>query len=260
MTDPLLALVIVLLLIIGLWAVVFTIMYFAQLKVTHNRMDDLQNSMTGVEQFTVRLDSSPQYRGSVGEHIVRLLLAELPMGTVEEQVSVASIPGRPDFVISLPNVTEKLVVDAKMSFPDKDMHDNKFRSILVKRAQEITKYIVPGTTFDFVLMWIPDGAYYKIDDPTAKKLFILGVVPVTTPTMLGVIHLLRRAHRAFELNSMSTEFVTFVGKAQTEFSKTQNGLDKARTQIANGLKNLDQMAQNQLKMDHLFENFEEAIK
>jgi len=215
----------------------------------------IRNDMADVNTFTKRLDSSPQFRGVVGEDVVRTLLAGLPLGSVEEQVMGSKIPGRPDFVVSLPNVAEKLVLDAKMTIPVEGIKDNKFRIMLLNRAKEIMKYIVPGYTFDFVLMWIPDSAYERINNDVAQKLYDYGVVPVTTPTMLGMIHLLRRAHQAFKLNSMTSDFLTFQGKLQTAFKLYSKDYTKGYMQLVNALKNMDKAGQTAIDIEEMIENF-----
>lgn len=223
------------------------------------RLTNIENSMRSVQEFTVRLDSSPQFRGKVGEDVVRTRLAELPPEYVIEQYSGSDIPGRPDFVILLPNVPEKLIIDAKMSFPDEKMHEDKFRNILRKRSDEITKYIVPGVTFDFVLMWIPDSAYSMIDNKLARHFFQSGVVPVTTPNMISVIHLLRRAHRAFRLNALTSKFVTFHSDVSKQVIDLHSTMDKSNIQLRNGLKNFEVANEKIYDVLDTIENFEETI-
>ncbi len=107
-----------------------------------------------------------------------MVLSQLPREFVQEQWVSSEIDGKPDFTITFPDIGERLVMDAKLTTLETLEPDEKeIRSInrdVVRRADEIVKYITPGVTFPFVLMWTPDSTFSLLEDDTWERSFKTG--------------------------------------------------------------------------------------
>jgi len=198
-------------------------------------MDDIRHDVDKIRDHTARFDASPQFRGRLGEEVVSVLLDYLPTGSVTEQVSDSKIPGRPDFMIDLPTSPLKLIIDAKtIHVPE----GSTPHSILLRKAKDITKYIVDGYTFGFVLMWIPEQVYYEMSEETYIQLYERNVYPVTTTNLMPIVQMVNRAYKVFKLNEEAAELADYQSWVNKKSDHALTVVDKATKQAEYALNNL----------------------
>ena len=200
-------------------------------------ISNLKTNMEFVRQFTDKLDRSPNVKGTFGEEIVRSLLQQLPKEYVQYQYKGSDINGgTPDFVLTLPDVVEKLVIDAKFIVPK----DNKatMDKIVMKRAEEIQQYITPNVTFDFILMWIPELVYLELQQETHRELRYMNIIATTTGFLRPLIFLIQRFALHLRLNEQASEYTDFRNKTFSIVDLSASYLDTGIKQLENSLVNI----------------------
>lgn len=200
-------------------------------------ISNLKDNMDFVRQFTDKLDRNPNVKGTFGEEIVRSLLQQLPKEYVQYQYKASDINGgTPDVVLTLPNVVEKLVIDAKFIVP-KDNEATMDR-IVLKRAKEIQQYITPNVTFDFILMWIPELVYLELEQETHRELRDMNIIATTTGFLRPLIFLIQRFALHLRLNEQASEYKDFRSDILHKAKTSTTLFDRSISQIENGLNNL----------------------
>lgn len=195
----------------------------------------LKNDMVSVREFTDKLDKNPNFKGTVGEEVVKSLLQQIPQDYVHYQYDKPDIEGKPDFVLELPNVTEKLIIDSKFVAPNENERIDKKT---LDRAKEIKKYITPNVTLEFVIMWIPEQVYFELKQETHVKLTDMNIVATTTGLLRPLIYLIQRFALHLRLNEKASEYADFRNLIYSTMGKSNEDLDKGLRQLENGLVNI----------------------
>lgn len=210
-----------------------------------------------------RLFGNVKTRGGWGETQVRAMLDDiLPEGAYEtnwrpradsrDAVEFAIImPGRGGMRLRLP-------VDAK--FPTEDYErlltaqdaadpeaDRTARAALARRIREeakklAEKYIVPGVTVEFAVMYLPtDGLYAEVAripgllDAIGRQHHVIVLGPSLFPALLRTIHL---GHITLSLEQKAEEVRRLLGITRGEMQKIDNVLEKLAGQAGTMAKNL----------------------
>lgn len=200
------------------------------IKIEHMRLSILELTKSGQEFMSIL--HSPNKKGQLGEGIVRMIMRKMPHGTVHEQFTHPKIRGKPDFAIEIGD--QYLILDSKFTTLD----DNAY---LVKRGIEIKKYITPGVTFPFVLMWIPDPAWEELSHDDFIKLTTASVIPVNTSGLVSTIHLVEHFHNVMQLTSKYEDAEQFVNRLQVLGIKRDDMkilFDRGIKQVKEGFVNL----------------------
>lgn len=195
----------------------------------------LKGDMVSVREFTDKLDKNPNFKGTVGEEVVKSLLQQIPQDYVHYQYDKPDIEGKPDFVLELPNVTEKLIIDSKFVAPNENERIDKKT---LDRAKEIKKYITPNVTLEFVIMWIPEQVYFELKQETHVKLTDMNIVATTTGLLRPLIYLIQRFALHLRLNEKASEYADFRNLIYSTMGKSNEDLDKGLRQLENGLVNI----------------------
>lgn len=198
-------------------------------------LEVLRGDMGEVRKFTDKLDRNPNFKGTVGEEVVKSLLQQIPQDYVHYQYNKPDIKGTPDFVIELPNVTEKLVIDSKFVTPKENERVDKKT---LDRAKKITSYITPNVTLEFVMMWIPEQVYFELKQETHVKLTDMNVVATTTGLLRPLIYLIQRFALHLRLNERASEYADFRNLIYSTIGLSNDDLDRGLTQLENGLANI----------------------
>jgi DNA recombination protein RmuC len=117
--------------------------------------------------------SNKQARGAFGQGRLEAIVADgLPVGRYEFQATMSNRT-RPDCLIQLPNSKEKLVIDAKFPLEalallrgatDEDVRKPvkaRIKADMQKHVADIAgKYLIPGETLDFALMFLPSESLF----------------------------------------------------------------------------------------------------
>lgn len=216
----------------------------------------IEDQRKAIHEFTTSFKLSANVRGEVGEGIVKMILSNLPQNMVEEQWNNAKVSGRPDFVISLPNIEEKLVIDAKIATPtSEEIESNDYKSInrrVLSRSKEIMKYITPGITFQFVLMWIPNYTYSILTENTFEDLVNKRVIPVNNSGLLSVVFLLQKVCDIARLNEGGFEIEKIYTEMGILIKNSLGILNTTRKQFMNSASNLDKVEKEINRFSSLF--------
>ncbi len=207
--------------------------------------ENIGKQMDSFQRFTMAFRFSPGYRGQVGEGIVRMALSQIPKEYVDEQWNSPHIDGRPDFAVRFPDIPERLIIDAKLTVPEAFDHDEKtikeLNRAVKRRAEEIRKYIVPGVTFPFVLMWIPDYTYSNLSNETLEELRIMRIIPCPSSSLLAVVFLMQRIYQIARINAEAQVIERVYQELEKVQMEAENFLRKAKTQQQNSIKNLEKL-------------------
>lgn len=209
--------------------------------------ENIGKQIDSFERFTMAFRFSPGYRGQVGEGIVRMALSQIPREYVDEQWHSSHIDGRPDFAVRFPDIPERLIIDAKLTVPENFDHDEKtikeLNRKVKKRAEEIKKYIVPGVTFPFVLMWIPDYTYSNLSNETLEELRIMRIIPCPSSSLLAIVFLMQRLYQIARINAEAQAIEKVYQELEKVQMEAEDFLRKAKTQQINSTKNLEKLEQ-----------------
>jgi DNA recombination protein RmuC len=117
--------------------------------------------------------SNKQTRGAFGQGRLEAIISDgLPIGHYEFQATLSN-GKRPDCLIHLPNTKERLVIDAKfpleaLSALRATMDETERKAIKARVKTDIQKhvadiagkYLIPGETLDFALMFMPSESLF----------------------------------------------------------------------------------------------------
>ncbi len=151
--------------------------------------------------------SNKQARGAFGEIQLNDLVADVLPPSAYEMQATLSNGKRPDCLIKLPNPPGPIAIDSK--FPLESYHvlraagdeaartqaERQFRAHVLKHVHDIAeRYLIPGETTDYALMFLPSEAVYSeihanfpdvVDKAHRKKVAI--VSPTTMWAALNTI-------------------------------------------------------------------------
>jgi hypothetical protein len=112
---------------------------------------------------------------------------------------------------------------------------------MVKRGLEIKKYITPGLTFPFVLMWIPDPAWEFMSRDEYIQLTDSYVFPVTTAALTPTIHLVEHFYNVMQIAEKYNDAEDYINKIAVLDNKRNDMIQlftRGIRQMADGEKNL----------------------
>ena len=145
----------------------------------HERLaviDAARASITALSTEVIDLKavlSNKQARGAFGQGRLEAIVSDgLPIGRYEFQATLSNRT-RPDCLIQLPNSKEKLVIDAKFPLEalallraateetDRKTIRARIKVDMQKHVADISeKYLIPGETQDFALMFLPSESLF----------------------------------------------------------------------------------------------------
>lgn len=158
--------------------------------------------MIKMREFAELLTGSAQKRGAAGEVVVSAYLEGLPQEMWERQFHLPGSMDRVDYALRINDGGKRvyLPIDAKFSLPSGAEDFAKEANVLaLKRADEVRKYIMPGTTTDFAVMVLPSSVYYALGSETVGTLQDARVVACPPEGVIILSSLAMRAHQAFVL-------------------------------------------------------------
>ena len=145
----------------------------------HERLaviDAARASITALSTEVVDLKavlSNKQARGAFGQgQLEAIIIDRLPAGLYSFQATLSN-GKRPDCLIQLPNTKEKLVIDAKFPLEalsalracteeaERKAAKGRVKTDVQKHVADIAeKYLIPGETLDFALMFVPSESLF----------------------------------------------------------------------------------------------------
>lgn len=175
---------------------------------------------------------SPNKKGQLGEGIVRLALSGLPRDKVFEQFDHPEIQGIPDFAVKIAG--KYLIIDAKFSMKEKQQY-------FAGRAKSVSKYITPGLTFPFILVWTTDETYFQMTEDEYSKIYNTGVIVCTTPALLAVVQMTDYFYRTLHVTANLKEAedsMDIVDRILVANDNARDFLGRGIKQITSGSNNI----------------------
>ncbi len=211
---------------------------------------DLRHTMTATQQLAQTTDSlrnalaSPKSRGQWGERMADdvLRVAGFIEGINYERETTLSSGGRPDFTFHLPqnrcvHMDVKFPVDNYLRWLESDeLSQPNFEKAFIRdvrmRVTELGDrgYIDPGTTVDYLLLFIPNESVYGfvhehdpdfVDFALARK-----VVPVSPTSLFAVLAVIRAAVDNYQLSTAGDAVLASVGGLRAEWAKVVGAVQK----------------------------------
>ena len=194
-------------------------------------IDQAQKNITELSSQVVGLQdilANRQARGAFGEvQLQDIVTSALPPSAYEFQ---AGLPGnvRADCLIHLPNPPGSIAIDAKFPLDayhllrnakddsERTLAQRQFRGDLLKHVKDISeKYIVPGTTAESALMFLPSEAVYaelhaNFPDVVTKS-YQARVWIVSPTTLMATLNTVRAVLKDVEMRKQAGEIQKYVG-------------------------------------------------
>ena len=230
-------------------------------------LGELRAGTSAWEQFLEKLKglfSDTTRKGQVGEFLLeRILKGALPSYLWSHQYKLAE-GLRPDAVVFLPTGRDDRVIlpiDSKVStaaarefLEEKDQKKKeslwkRFTRDVLSRAEEIKRYIIPGKTTEFALMFVPSEdilslitAPYtwngKAQNNLLHELHARRVIPVGPSTIYSILAIVLAQHQALTLEKKLDQFL---GLVKTALSSNQEAL-KSLDKVSSGVKKIEENA------------------
>ena len=201
-------------------------------------------------QSLEQLLAAPTLRGGVGELVLENMLSQtLPTGSYETQYALRN-GNRVDAVIRLANGL--VPVDAK--FPLESFSRlveagdsghgrrlSQFRRDMRRHVDDIAdKYILPGETLDFALMYIPaENVYYETvlkagsDDDILNYAWKRRVFPTSPNSFFAFLRIVERGLRGIRMEESAREVLDSVDRLDGKLGQFAEGYRKTGTHLYN---------------------------
>lgn len=213
-----------------------------QLQERERRDDEARNTL----QRIAAVVAGAQSRGAMGEVVLAEAFAQFPpeMGDTQFKVN-----GKPvEFALILPN-RKRLAIDSKWpavkeleqlsAAEDERLRGEllaKIEKAVLKKVEEVTKYIDAATTASFAVAAIPDAAYFAcrtahID--AYKQRVLLMPYSLTIPFLLALYNLHLQFARSIEQENLDA-YLSQLDALLSQFENTlENSVQRGATMITN---------------------------
>jgi DNA recombination protein RmuC len=194
-------------------------------------IDSAQKNITALASQVTSLQSvlaNKQERGAFGQGRMELIVRDsLPKGCYEFQYTLSN-RARPDCAVFLPG-QRPLIIDAKFpleavtAFKEAKSDDER-RQAASRVRQDVTrhvtdiaqKYLVPGETQEFALMFVPSESLYAdlhdgFDD-LVQKAFRAKVVIVSPSLLMVAVHLVQQMRKEERMREAAGQIQAEVGR------------------------------------------------
>jgi len=225
----------------------------AVIDAAQKNLTDLSTQVVGLQDIL----SNKQARGSFGEIQLQNLISDaLPQNAYELQ-STLSNGKRVDCLIKLPNPPGSVSVDSKFPLEgyralqdakDEDSRTKATKSFgadVLKHVKDISeRYIIPGETADWALMFLPSDAVYgeihanfiKVVEEAHKR--HVGIV--SPNTMMATLQTIRAVLKDASMRKQAGfiqievgKMMADVGRLDDRVSKLQRHFDQAQEDVRN---------------------------
>jgi DNA recombination protein RmuC len=201
-------------------------------------IDHAQQNITDLASQMSSLHSvlaNKQQRGAFGQGRLEIIVQDgLPKGCYEFQFTLPN-RSRPDCAVFLPD-RRPLVIDAKFPLEavtalreakteDERKHAaTRLRTDFARHVGDIAeKYLIPGETQDFALMFVPSESVYlelhdRFDD-VVQKAFRSNVVIVSPSLLMLAIHVIQQIQRDTRMRAAADQIHAEVGHLMDDLAR-----------------------------------------
>ena len=192
-----------------------------------------------------------QSRGAAGEEVIAQAFAQFPADMGDTQFKVN---GRPvEFALVLPN-KRRLAVDSKWpagkeleqfaAATDPATREELLRRVekaVLKKVEEVTKYIDPAATATFAVAAVPDAAYFAcrtahID--AYRQRVLLMPYSLTIPFLLALYHLHLQFAKSVDQENLETALSQVEAHLSQFEDRLENSVERGATMVQNAYRDL----------------------
>ncbi|MGH9778712.1 MAG: DNA recombination protein RmuC [Candidatus Acidiferrales bacterium] len=187
-----------------------------------------------------------QSRGAAGEEVLAEALSQFPADMAETQFKVG---GRVvEFALVLPN-NKRLPIDSKWpaareleqyaaATEEKERQEllGRIEKAVLKKVDEVTKYIEPGSTATFAVAAIPDAAYFACRTAhldAYKQRVLLMPYSLTIPFLLALYNLHLQFARSIDQENLEAYISQFEALVNQLEEKLDNSVQRGTVMITN---------------------------
>lgn len=220
-----------------------------ELKEKSQRDQETQKTLRNIESVV----AGAQSRGAAGEVVLAEAFAQFPpeMGDTQFKVNGKTV----EFALVLPN-KKRLPIDSKWP-ASKELEQyasatdpkerqqllEKIEKAVLKKVEEVTKYIDPASTVNTAIAAVPDAAYFAcrtahID--AYRQRVLLMPYSLTIPFLLALYNLHLQFTRSIDLDNLDA-YLSQVEVHLNQFDeKLENSVERGATMVLNAYQELRQ--------------------
>ncbi|MDH5453314.1 MAG: DNA recombination protein RmuC [Paracoccaceae bacterium] len=210
-------------------------------------LNDLSTQVVGLQDIL----SNKQTRGAFGETRLNDLIADaLPQGSYETQ-STLSNGKRADCLVKLPNPPGSVAIDSKFPLEayrrmtaaatddERTIAARAFSTDVTKHIRDVAdKYIIPGETADWALMFVPSEVIYAelhgtfpnvVEDAHRRRVAVVSpnTLMAALTTVRAVLKDARMQEHAQAIQNEVQKLLDDVGRLDDRVGKMQRHFDQA---------------------------------
>lgn len=236
---------------------------------THQRLKGIESSM----EETNRTLFGPLSRGKFGELELELLINDCMPRAARFQYTLSN-GSRADCVLNLPPPIGKLALDAKFPleafrpFLESDGNVSNVDKTNVKKAMKMhidaisSKYIIPGETADYALMFLPSEAVFHIIARDFHDVLFQAnkqrVYLASPTTLMALLAQLRLVSNNIALHEMEEDVLKFVDAISSDADRLAERFKAANAQLDNSKSSLEKMSISVRKIQQTCQKIAEA--
>lgn len=239
-------------------------------------IDSAQKNLTELSSQVVGLQdilSNKQTRGAFGETRLNDLVADaLPRGSYETQVTLSN-GKRVDCLIKMPNPPGSVSIDSKFPLEayrrmadaktdeDRTVAARAFGADVTKHVRDIAdKYIIPGETADWALMFVPSEAVYAelhgtfanvIEDAHRRRIAI-----VSPNTLMAALTTVRAVLKDARMQEHAQIIQAEVQKLIDDVGRLDDRVESLKTHFHQAEKDIDNITISSKKITRRGESIE----
>lgn len=220
-----------------------------ELRERSEREKEMQKTLGHIESVV----AGAQSRGAAGEVILAEAFAQFPPEMGERQFKVN---GRTvEFALVLPN-RKRLAIDSKWpASKELEQYANatdpaerqelleKIEKAVLKKVEEVTKYIDPATTVNAAVAAVPDAAYFACRTAhldAYRQRVLLMPYSLTIPFLLALYNLHLQFMRSVDLENLDSYLVQVEVHLDQFEEKLENSVERGATMVLNAYQELRQ--------------------
>jgi DNA recombination protein RmuC len=247
--------------------------HLTSLSTANQRLQGIENNL----QETNRTLFGPLSRGKFGELELELLVNDCMPRAAKFQYTLSN-GNRADCVLNLPPPIGKLSIDAKFPLdafqPFLEINSsgsatvNNVDKTNVKKAMKVhidaisKKYIIPGETADYAIMFLPSEAIFHVIARDFHDVLFQAnrerVYLASPTTLMALLAQLRLVSNKIALHDMEGDVLKYVDSISDDAGRLAERFKAAHTQLDNSKNSLDKMSISVRKIQQTCQKIAEA--
>jgi len=226
---------------------------FTKVEVEFKARRDLEEKNQAAIQRIEAVVAGAQSRGAAGEEVLAEAFAQFPAEMGDTQFKVNGKPV--EFALVLPN-KKRLPIDSKWpavkeleqfaTATDRATRDDllgRIEKAVLKKVDEVTKYIDPASTTTLAVAAIPDAAYFACRtahiDAYHRRVLLMPY-SLTIPFLLALYNLHRQFAHSIDLENLDAYLSHIESYLKLFEEKLDNSVERGATMVLNAYTELRQ--------------------